>query len=53
MCFVCMNEITGNKPPKGRGSAQELLGVVPPAESQGAVKEEVAFELVKDGKEGS
>lgn len=57
MCFVCMIEITGNKPTQRRGSAQELWehrwGVVPPTESQGAFKEEVAFELVKDGNEGS
>lgn len=57
MCFVCMTEIIGNKPTKGRGSAQEpwehRWGGVPPAESQGAFREEVACELVKGGREGS
>lgn len=38
---------------KGEAQPRICWGVVPPAESQGAVKEEVAFELVKDGKEGS
>lgn len=47
MCFVCMTEIIGNKPTKGRGSAQEpwehRWGGVPPAESQGAFREEVGM----------
>lgn len=57
MCFVCMTEIIGNKPTKGRGSAQEpwehRWGGVPPASLKEPSERRWACELVKDEREGS
>lgn len=57
MCFVCMTEIIGNKPTKGRGSAQERGNTDGAGSLPQSLKEPSerrwACELVKDEREGS